>query len=206
MISTLRERRCWIFDMDGTLTVAVHDFEAIRADLGLPAGQTILETLAGMSEAEATPVRERLAAIELELARTATVMDGAARLLETLRDRGDRVGILTRNNDRNTGETLRAAGLDSFFESADVLTRDDAAPKPSAEGIHRLLDRWGASPEQAVMTGDFLFDLQAGRAAGAATVYIDVTRQFEHGEHADVMIGTLHELTDELDPSRTSPG
>ena len=32
----LSARDCWIFDMDGTLTVSAHDFEAIRLELGLP--------------------------------------------------------------------------------------------------------------------------------------------------------------------------
>ncbi|MGH9885914.1 MAG: HAD family hydrolase, partial [bacterium] len=39
-------RAHWIFDMDGTLTVAVHDFDAIRTELGLPQGKPMLEELA----------------------------------------------------------------------------------------------------------------------------------------------------------------
>ena len=35
----------WIFDLDGTLTIAVHDFDAIRDELGLPAGEPILEAM-----------------------------------------------------------------------------------------------------------------------------------------------------------------
>ncbi|HIN00314.1 MAG TPA: HAD family hydrolase, partial [Deltaproteobacteria bacterium] len=38
---TLLQRKYWIFDLDGTLTVAVHDFNAIRNELGIPAGQPI---------------------------------------------------------------------------------------------------------------------------------------------------------------------
>lgn len=33
----LARRRHWVFDMDGTLTVAVHDFAAIRRALEIPA-------------------------------------------------------------------------------------------------------------------------------------------------------------------------
>ena len=33
----------WLFDMDGTLTIAMHDFDAMRAELGLPVGVPILE-------------------------------------------------------------------------------------------------------------------------------------------------------------------
>ena len=42
----LRERKYWIFDLDGTLTVAVHDFTATRRELDLPPGKPILEELA----------------------------------------------------------------------------------------------------------------------------------------------------------------
>ena len=34
---SLREVKHWVFDMDGTLTVAVHDFAAIRVALDIPA-------------------------------------------------------------------------------------------------------------------------------------------------------------------------
>jgi len=33
-------RRCWIFDLDGTLTVPVHDFPAIRSALGMAEGDS----------------------------------------------------------------------------------------------------------------------------------------------------------------------
>jgi hypothetical protein len=29
-------RDCWIFDMDGTLTISIHDFDGIKRILGLP--------------------------------------------------------------------------------------------------------------------------------------------------------------------------
>ena len=34
-------RRHWIFDLDGTLTVAAHDFAAIRRTLGIPPGRDV---------------------------------------------------------------------------------------------------------------------------------------------------------------------
>ena len=47
---TLLQRKYWIFDLDGTLTVAVHDFNAIRNELGIPAGQPILKTIESLPE------------------------------------------------------------------------------------------------------------------------------------------------------------
>ena len=43
----------WVFDMDGTLTVAVHDFAAIRVALAIPAEADILTHLAALPADEA---------------------------------------------------------------------------------------------------------------------------------------------------------
>ncbi len=50
----LLNRKHWVFDMDGTLTIAQHDFDAIRDELGLPDNLPILESLAAMPAAEST--------------------------------------------------------------------------------------------------------------------------------------------------------
>lgn len=166
-------RDAWIFDLDGTLTVPVHDFDAIRRQLGLAPGLPILEQLDALPGERAAALHEMLEAIELGLAHDARAWPGVAELLRTLRDRDARLGVLTRNLGRLAEITLKVAGLGGLFHPEDVLGRTDAAPKPSPEGIALLLDRWGASPEDAVMVGDYLFDLQAGRSAGAATVLLD---------------------------------
>ena len=163
-------RRYWIFDMDGTLTVAVHDFDAIRAELGLPEDRPILEALAALPDAESAPLYRQLDEIELELARSARAEVGARELLQALQERGRRLGILTRNSLPNALETLRACGLERFFDPACVLGRDEAAPKPDPDGIRRLLARWSADPEEGLMIGDCLFDLMAGRTAWLGTV------------------------------------
>jgi len=79
-----------------------------------------------------------------------------------------------------------------------VLGREAAAPKPDPAGIRRLLAHWRAGPHQAVMVGDYRYDLLAGRAAGIATVYVDLTRGFQFREHADVAVHSLAALTELL--------
>jgi HAD superfamily hydrolase (TIGR01509 family) len=187
-------RRYWIFDMDGTLTVAVHDFDAIREELGLPEGRPILEELEALPAAESAPLYRQLDEIELELARSARAEAGARELLEALRESGRPLGILTRNSLPNALETLRACDLERFFDPACVLGRDEAAPKPDPDGIRRLLRKWSARPEEGLMIGDFLFDLMAGRAAGLGTVYFDRTGAFPFAAHADVQVRGLDEL------------
>ena len=65
---SLADVRHWVFDMDGTLTVAVHDFAAIRRALDIPAQADILEYLAALPEQEATARHAWLLAHEREQA------------------------------------------------------------------------------------------------------------------------------------------
>jgi len=194
-------RAHWIFDMDGTLTVAIHDFEAIRAELGLEPRKPILEQLALLPRARAAELFLRLDALELELARRACAAEGAVALLSALAARGARLGILTRNTRANALETLRAAGLERYFAAERIVDRELAAPKPDPGGIHHLLRGWSARADEAVMVGDYRFDLLAGRAAGTATIYVDPSGAFPFAQHADVSVRSLAALAAQLEES-----
>jgi HAD superfamily hydrolase (TIGR01549 family) len=184
----------WVFDLDGTLTVAVHDFAAIRRELEIPDGSDILEHLTTLPAHHAQALHDRLQEIELELATVTRAAEGALALLQHLRENGVHVGILTRNTRENAVRTLELVGLGSFFDPAHILGRDEAIPKPDPDGIHRLARIWGIVPGTMVMVGDYQYDLQAGRTAGALTVHVDSTRSFRWPELADLSVGTLEEL------------
>jgi phosphoglycolate phosphatase-like HAD superfamily hydrolase len=97
---TLLQRKYWIFDLDGTLTVAVHDFNAIRNELGIPAGQPILKTIESLPENESLALQQKLQDIEENLARNAKPAQGVKNLLEALHRRNYHLGILTLNSRR----------------------------------------------------------------------------------------------------------
>ena len=164
--------RGWVFDLDGTLTLAQHDFPAIRRELGVPADADILTYMATLPADDYTAMKAQLDAIELRLAADVQPAPGAVELVRQLRDQGRRLGILTRNLQVVARSTLSCLGILDCFAAEDVLGREDAAPKPSPNGIHQLLDRWQLSPDEVVMVGDFRFDLEAGRAAGSRTCLI----------------------------------
>jgi HAD superfamily hydrolase (TIGR01509 family) len=193
-VHVLAERRAWVFDMDGTLTHAVHDFDAIRAALDIASGQPILEALAAMPAEQSAARYTRLDAIEADLADAARAAPGAEALLLALNERGARLGILTRNSRANALRTLAACGLERFFEPAEILGRDEAPPKPDPRGILTLGERWGLGSSELVMIGDYRYDLEAGRAAGAATIYVDVSGAFPFASLADVCVSELHAL------------
>lgn len=190
----LLSRKHWVFDMDGTLTIAQHDFDAIRDELGLPEGLPILESLDALPDRESAPIHQRLNEIELEIAAESKAAEGAELLLESLLSSGTKIGILTRNNKINIEVTLKAAGLNDYFQKADLLSRDCAIPKPAPNGILQLIKQWGANAEETVMVGDHLHDLLSGRAAGTKTLYIDPQGEFIFKKDADVCIYQLTEL------------
>lgn len=187
-------RKFWIFDMDGTLTVPAHDFDAIRDALGLPQGRPILEQLAELPRERARDLRDQLEQIELEIARRARPHRGAPELLAHLIEAGAVLGIVTRNTHRNALETLKTCGLSVHFDPRNILGRESCDPKPSADGIRTLLGFWHANPEEAVMVGDYRFDIESGKEAGTATICIDADGTKEWAELADRVVRDLDEL------------
>jgi HAD superfamily hydrolase (TIGR01509 family) len=155
-----------IFDLDGTLVDSRLDFDAMRHEIGLPRGTPVIEGVLALPQGESAAAWEIVKRHERIGAETATVMPGVRELLEELRRREIRVAIVTRNGRSFARETLRRLQL----TIDQVMTRDDAAPKPSPEALVTILDAWQLPAARAAMVGDFRFDLEAGRAAGTRTV------------------------------------
>lgn len=194
----LKTRKYWLFDMDGTLTQAMHDFDAMRSELNLPAGVPILEALDAMDPAEARLKHAALDAMELRMASDATPQPGSHELLAYLQDQGARLGIVTRNGKQIARATLAACGLEGFFSDETIISRDCCKAKPDPAGVHLLLSRWSAKVTDAVMVGDYLFDLQAGHSAGVATVHLDVGSRFEWPQYTSVSVSSLPALRVQL--------
>ncbi|GAM10356.1 putative uncharacterized hydrolase YOR131C [Geobacter sp. OR-1] len=184
----------WIFDLDGTLTVPVHDFAFICRELDIPPGADILGHLDSLPEPEAFKRHTRLQEIELDLARKAQPSAGALDVLERLHGSGARLGILTRNDREIALLTLNAIGADGYFTRENILGRSEAPPKPDPTGIHRILSGWGADPGDAVMVGDYLFDLQAGKVAGTSTVHVGRPDGMIWPEFTDFAVTSLADL------------
>lgn len=170
----LRDVRHWVFDMDGTLTVAVHDFAAIRRALDIPAEDDILTHLAALPAEESATKHAWLLAHERELAEAARPARGAVELVRHLCEQGVRLGVLTRNAHELALLTLQCIGLGQCFHSDDILGRDEAPPKPDPGGLLKLAARWDVPVQRLVMVGDFRFDLECARAAGARSVLVNL--------------------------------
>ncbi|PPU06449.1 MULTISPECIES: HAD family hydrolase [Xanthomonas] len=163
----------WVFDMDGTLTEAVHDFALIRRALDIPPEADILHHLASLPAEQAAAKHDWLLEHERELAQAAQAAPGAVALVHALQAAGCRLGVLTRNARALAQVTLQAIGLGDAFAWDDIVGRDEAAPKPAPDGLQYFARRWAVDVAALVMVGDHHNDLACGRAAGACTVLVN---------------------------------
>ena len=190
----LTQCKHWIFDMDGTLTVSVHDFDAIRTELNIRQGAPILEAIAEMPEKQSRAATIKLHDIEMQIAASTQPQPGAVELLDLLAEKKYSLGILTRNACDIADATLEQAGLSGYFEKKCILGRESCAAKPDPAGIEILMAQWNAAPEESVMTGDYRFDLEAGHRAGTHTVHLDVNKGEQWPAMTTVRVTSLVEL------------
>ena len=94
---------------------------------------------------------------------------GVAALIEALRERGLRWGVVTNKASRFTNPLVRAMPL---FATAEAVVSGDTTPhaKPHPEPLFEAARRLGVEPSACVYVGDDERDIIAGRAAGMQTV------------------------------------
>ncbi|PKA00235.1 phosphatase [Leptospira levettii] len=189
-----QRKQFWIFDMDGTLTIAQHDFLAIKQELGIPVNVDILTSLSSLPPNIKKQKNKELDKIEYKIAKLAKASHGCFEFLQTIHSQTKTLGILTRNNYVNSLETLNAAGISNFFPGQNIICRDRAIPKPNPDGILYLMKQWNAKPEETIMIGDYLYDLEAGKRANVETIYIDPTGSFPFQKEASYKVTKLEEI------------
>lgn len=155
-----------IFDLDGTLADSGLDFAAMRREMGLPAGEPILEGIERLDSQNAARCRDILARHEWAGVERATVTDGAIEFIGELAARDIRRAVLTRNSRELALATIGRLALDIPL----VLGREDAPVKPRPDAVLEICRRWALAPREVAVIGDYRFDIEAGRAAGAWTV------------------------------------
>ena len=183
--------KAFIFDLDGTLTIPQLDFASIRAEMGITEGP-ILEELERLDPAQAEAARKVLEAHEEKAAITSTLQPGARELLDELRKRKIPTAILTRNSRRSLDTVMKKHRL----EVNETLSREEAPVKPSPEPVLLLCRRLGTEPANTLVTGDYIFDIEAARSAGAVSVLLLNQNNSGFSEQADLKISQLREILD----------
>jgi len=159
--------RAIIFDLDGTLTEFNLRIDEIKRALGCQ-NMPILEFLGSLGEEERRRGEELLRREEMRAAEECRLRDGAKEVIEELRTRGLKLGLLTRNNRKATERVLERFQLNFDF----VSTRDDGEVKPSKEAMERALTALGVSKSEVLFVGDHEIDRVCGELSGVRTLIL----------------------------------
>ncbi|KAK4732643.1 hypothetical protein R3W88_025631 [Solanum pinnatisectum] len=182
-----------VFDMDGTLTVPVIDFQAMyRAVLGHdeylavksknPSGIDILHHIESWSPDKQRRAYEVIADYEKQGLDRLQIMPGAAELCSFLDSRNIRRGLITRN--------VKDA-VDLFHERFGVkfspaLSREYRPYKPDPAPLLHICSTWEVQSNEVMMIGDSLKDdVACGKQAGAFTCLLDETGRYDAPEYAN---------------------
>lgn len=169
----LKNCQHWVFDMDGTLTIAVHDFLYIRRMLEIPEHADILGHLASLPDTEAQQKHTWLLEHERQLALDSVPAPGAVELVQHLHEQGRDLAILTRNAHELARLTLKAIDLLDYFKDELIYGREQAIPKPHPDGLLKIAQHWQVAPQDMIMVGDFSMDLKTAQAAGTYAVQVN---------------------------------
>jgi len=185
-----------LFDFDGTLTAPGSlDLLLIRRRIGCPEKMPILEFIAGLPENDAQKAMATLDDFEFNAAQHAVPNAGAEEIIRYLRERAIKIGILSRNTRASIERAIQNFSQVSSADFDLIIARDDAIrPKPDPEGVLLAAKQMNIAPEQIMVVGDYIFDIDSGRQAGALTVFLDNgTLSFPDLE-CDYRISSLWEL------------
>ncbi len=187
-----------LFDFDGTLTQpGALDFAVIKKELGCPLDRPVLEYIESITNSQVqTEYFEALDRFEARGAADSKPNPGAEDLIHMIRSKQIPLGLITRNSlisVRTALKNFNNLHLDDFDV---VITRDDpVAPKPEPDGIFLAARKLDVNPQEVLMVGDFLFDIQAGRSAGTLTAHLDVDPKVDLGDlRPDFIVSRLPEL------------
>lgn len=126
---------------------------------------------------------------------TVQALPGVQEALEHLHERQLLLGVATNDAQANAEDQLEAMQIDHVFEH--VFGADSGyGPKPGSGMIDAFVELLGLRPEQVLMVGDSIHDMQAGRAAGVKTCAVETgpaTRE-ELEPHADMILLSIAEL------------
>ena len=212
------------FDLDGTLVDSVPDLanavNATLADLQLPehhqdevrgwigngAQVLIKRALAGDIKGDvSTELFEKVYPLFLDyyaehLCIDSVLYSGVKETLRALKQSGIALACITNKPSQFTAPLLEQLGMAEFF---DVVACGDtfAEKKPNPMPLLKVAEHFNVKPEQSLMVGDSINDIQAAISAGFKSVCVDYGYAGEHDIYtmgADAVISRFSQLNEFL--------
>ncbi len=178
-----------IFDLDGTITKPILNFDAIRKEIGVESGP-VWESIQKMEPEERRQAEKILVTREIEAAERAELNDGAEELFGKLSQTTIASAILTRNCLAAWNIVKNKFNLDVHA----VYTREDGPLKPDPKPVVMLAKQLRIPTEKILLIGDYLFDIQAGNSAGTATALLVNHQTPNYADQATFVIHNLMEI------------
>ncbi|MDP4089629.1 MAG: pyrophosphatase PpaX [Bacillota bacterium] len=123
---------------------------------------------------------------------------GTEEAITTLKEMGIKVGVVTSKRRVMAERSLKLIGV---FHMMDVIITPEDTDKHKPDGAPMLLacERIGIAPEEALMVGDSIYDLECGRNAGsrtAAVTYSSFSLEELMSYRPNFVVDKLEQLTD----------
>lgn len=182
-----------VFDCDGTLvdgqapiceameaafaafSIPAPSRGAIRRAVGLSLPQAIAQLLPASDQVRQNAMAEAYKAsfrTAREQGRVAQpLFPGIAATLRALHDAGWALGVATGMSDRGLAHCLAANRVADLFVTLQTADRHPSKPHPAM--LEEALSEAGASPGEAVMIGDTVYDMQMAVSASVRGVGVD---------------------------------
>jgi phosphoglycolate phosphatase len=181
--------RAIIFDFDGTLAVLNIDFSSMRGKVfDLMKGYGVSEELVGerylleiidevyqiLSKKDPSSAEDFyqkahqiLHEIEIRAAEKGNLIPGVEGTLKSLREKGIKIGIVTRNCE----DAVRKVFPD-INDFCDVFVSRNSVKKvkPHPDHLTYAMGSLKTSGEESMMVGDHIIDIQAGKRVGMKTI------------------------------------
>jgi len=205
-----------VFDFDGTLGDSVRGIlatsrevlrrmdwpavedQALISTIGLPLHENFTRG-AGMTDAEA----DQAVSIYREIFETVgapaiVLFPGVRETLETLAARGIPMAIASSRGQHSLEMLVRRLGINTFIPPEHCFGLETAArPKPAPDIMYVILGRLGVKPEETLVIGDTVYDIEMGRNAGCHTCAVTYGNQSADtlaGAYPDYIIDDLRKL------------
>jgi HAD superfamily hydrolase (TIGR01549 family) len=143
-------------------------------------------------------INEILDKFDIEALSRSELIHDAKSILNSLRNKGLKLGIVTNSGRKGVKLTLENFNMKNYFDV--IVTRNDIEKmKPSGEGIIKAVTSLGCKRNQIMYVGDSWVDIRSAKNAGVIAVAITgglSTSEKLRQESPDIMLNSLDELLD----------